>query len=256
MNRTELLPFKSPIVNPGDSLVEALLESLARSWSRMRNGDIVAVASKVVSISENRIVKLNTVKPSGKATRLSRQFGLTPEFAQVIINEADRIYSGVEGAVLTLKDGHVTANAGADRKNSPGNSAVIWPRDPSRSAKRLQSAIKGKTGKAVSVIIVDSRVTPLRLGTVGLCLASVGFKPVRDFRKMPDLGKRKIRITYQAIGDGLAAAAHVLMGEAEERVPFVIVRGAPVTLNGNRGISEKMQTEDCLYMSQIRPLTT
>ena len=225
---------------------------MARSGQRLRNGDIVSVASKVVSMSENRIINLDTINPGKRSLSLARLYGLAPEFAQVVVDEADKIYGGVKGAVLTLKQGHATANAGVDRKNAPDNTVVLWPRNPRKSARQLQIGLKRKTGKTIGVVIVDSRVTPLRLGTIGLSLASIGFRPVRDFRGRPDLNNRRIRITFQSIGDGVAAAAHLLMGEARERIPFVIVRGAPVDADGGRGPSEKMHLENCLYMSQIQ----
>ena len=252
MNSTELFPIRSSTIKPGDSLIEALIRGLARSGQRLRNGDIVAVASKVVSMSENRLINLDTINSGRRSLSLARRYGLTPEFAQVVVHEADRIYGGVKGAVLTLKDGHAIANAGVDRKNTPDNTVVLWPRNPKKSARQLRIGLKRKTGKTVGVVIVDSRVTPLRLGTVGLSLASVGFRPVRDFRGRPDLNNRRIRITFQSIGDGVAAAAHLLMGEARERIPFVIVRGAPVDADGGRGPSEKMHLKSCLYMSQIQ----
>ena len=252
MNSTELFPIRSYKIQPWSSLIEALVKGLARSGQRLRNGDIVAVASKVVSISENRIINLDTINPGRRSLSLARLYTLTPEFAQAVVDEADKICGGVKGAVLTLKDGHATANAGVDRKNAPDNTVVLWPRNPKKSARQLQKGLKRKTGKTVGVVIVDSRVTPLRLGTVGLSLASVGFRPVKDFRRRPDLNNRKIRITFQSIGDGVAAAAHLLMGEARERIPFVIIRGAPVDADGGRVPSEKMHLENCLYMSQIQ----
>ena len=92
----------------------------------------------------------------------------------------------------------------------------------------------------------------MRLGTIGLSLASVGFKPVKDFRGKHDLYNRRIRMTLQSVGDGIAAAAHLLMGEGGEQVPFVLVRGAPVESEGAHGVNQKMRVEDCLYMSQIQ----
>ncbi len=252
VNSTELFPIRSSTIQPRGSLIEALVKGLARSGQRLRNSDIVAVASKVVSISENRIINLDTINLGRGSLTLAKRYGLNPEFAQVVVDEADKIYGGVKGAVLTLKDGQSTANAGVDRKNAPDNTVVLWPRNPKKSARQLQMGLKRKTGKTVGVVVVDSRVTPLRLGTVGLSLASVGFKPIRDFRGKPDLNNRRIRITFQSIGDGVAAAAQVLMGEARERIPFVIIRGAPVDPDGGRRLSEKMHLENCLYMSQIQ----
>src|SRR2546428_14059272 len=85
-----------------------------------------------------------------------------------------------------------------------------------------------RLGKRVGVVIVDSRVTPLRLGTIGLAIACSGFPPVRDSRGTKDLYGRKAQITLQALADGIAGAAHLLMGETKETIPFVLVRGAPV----------------------------
>ena len=253
MDNSELFPIRSPTIEPGTSILEALAEGLTRSGQRLKKGDILAVASKVVSTSENRIINLDSINPDRYSIGLAREYDLTPEFTQVVVNEADKIYGGVKGAVLTLKDGHATANAGVDRKNAPEDSVVLWPQNPKKSALRIQVGLKRDTGKALGVIVVDSRVTPLRLGTIGLSLASVGFKPVKDFRRKADLSNRKIRITFQSMGDGIATAAHLLMGEATERIPFVVIRGVPVETIRRRGPSEKMKVEDCLYMSQISP---
>ncbi len=247
----ELYPVESSLVKPGDSLSLRLQEALAKSKVCPRNRDIIAVASKVVSTSEERVRPLSRVKPTRRAVRLGKKYSLPLKFVQLVLEEADEVYGGVRGALLTLKDGQATANAGADRKNAPPNSAVLWPLDPEASAVRLRRALKRKTGLDLGVVIVDSRVTPLRLGTIGLSLASVGFKPVKDFRGKPDLYGRKASITFQALGDGIAAAAQLLMGEARELVPFVLVRGAPVEFAGRGGRMEKMGLKDCLYMAQI-----
>ncbi len=249
----ELYPLKSSLVKPGSSLVLSLQQAFARSKIRPRNRDIVAVASKVVAVSEGRIRPLLNVRPTKQAVRLGREYSLPSEFAQVVVDEADEIHGGVPGALLTLKDGQATANAGVDRKNAPDDSAVLWPLNPRASALRLRSALKKRTGLDLGIVIVDSRVTPMRLGTIGLSLASVGFKSIKDFRGKPDLYGRKARITFQALGDGIAAAAQLLMGEAREAVPFVLVRGAPVEFGEAHGEGDKMRLKDCLYMAQILP---
>jgi coenzyme F420-0:L-glutamate ligase / coenzyme F420-1:gamma-L-glutamate ligase len=245
----ELYPLPSRLVEPSTPLIRVLQEALSKARIRLRNRDILAVASKVVAVSEGRIRPLSEAKPSKRAISLGRQYSLSPEFSQVILDESDQVYGGVQGALLTLKDGQATANAGADRKNAPEGMVVLWPENPKASARKLRRALKRRTGLDMGVVIVDSRVTPLRLGTIGLSLASIGFRPVNDFRGERDLFGRPARITLQAVGDGIAAAAHLLMGEAREAVPFVLVRNAPVKTG--RGLGEKMAIRDCLYMSQI-----
>src|SRR5437899_11871218 len=221
---------------------------------RVKSGDIVAVASKVVSLSERNIVSLAKVKPTVLARRLGHRFGILPEFAQVVLDEADAVYGGVPGVLLTLKNGNAIANSGVDRKNALGDSVIPWPADSHRSAERIRRALNRKFRKRIGVVIVDSRVTPLRLGTTGLAIACSGFKPVRDSRGIKDLYGRKVQITLHSLADGIAGAAQLLMGETQETIPFVLVRGAPVGLGDRKGSdSMTLPVKDCLYMSQIPP---
>ncbi len=252
----QLYPIKSKLILPGDSITAKLVEALSASKLRVKNGDIIAVASKVVSLSERNIVSLAKVKPTISAKRLGRRFELNPEFAQVVLDESDAVYGGVQGVLLTIKNGDATANSGVDRKNAPDESVIPWPASPQRSAEKIRRTIDKKLGSKVGVVIVDSRVTPMRLGTIGLAIACSGFQPVKDARQMRDLYGRRVRITLQALADGIAGAAHLLMGETRETIPFVLVRGAPVKLTAGKRIgSMTLPVKDCLYMSQMpRPL--
>jgi len=250
--RVQLYAIKSKLILPGDSITARFVEALSIAGLRVRDGDIIAIASKAVSLSERNIVSLAKVKPTVLARRLGRRFDMPPEFAQVVLDESDAVYGGVPGVLLTLKNGDALANSGVDRKNAPGDSVIPWPVDPRRSAETIRRVITRKLGKRVGVVIVDSRVTPLRLGTIGLAISCSGFQPVRDSRGIRDLYGRKARITLHALADGLAGAAQLLMGETRETIPFVLVRGAPIKLGGRKGSnSMTLPVKDCLYMSQI-----
>ena len=248
----QLYPLKSKLVVPGDSLVARFTDALSATRLKVRNGDIVAVASKIVSLSERNIVPLRKIRPTTMARKLGRKFNVPPEFAEVVLNEADAVYGGVPGVLLTLKNGNAVANSGVDRKNAPNDSVIPWPADPHRSAEMIQVSLKRKFRKRLGVVIVDSRVTPLRLGTTGLAIACSGFQPLRDSRGIKDLSGRKVQLTIQSLADGVAGAAQLLMGEARESIPFVLVRGAPVKLGGrNNSDSMTLPVKDCLYMSQM-----
>ena len=247
----QLYPLKSKLVLPGDSITVRLTEALASAKLGVKNGDIIAIASKVVSLSEGNVVSLAKVKPSISARRLASRFGVPPEFVQVVLDESDAVYGGVPGVLLTLKNGDAVANSGVDRKNAPSESVVPWPVNPQRSAEKIRRIVSHKLRKKVGVVIVDSRVTPLRLGTIGLAIACSGFQPVRDARGMTDLYGRKVLMTLQSLADGIAGAAHMLMGETRETIPFVLVRSAPVKLAGKREGSMTLPVKDCLYMSQM-----
>lgn len=248
----QLFALKSRLIQPGDFLPERLFESISRARLRIKNGDILAIASKVVSVAEKNILPLKTIEPTGLAQKLGRKFGLSPDFAQVVLDEADDVYGGVPGVILTIKNGDAAANSGVDRKNAPPQTVIPWPRNPHQSSEKIREAIYRKSGKKIGVVLVDSRVTPLRLGTVGLAIACSGFQPVRDERGIKDLYGRKVSITFRALADGIAAAAQLLMGETRETVPFVLVRNAPVKVtHDNRLVSMTLPVEDCLFMSQM-----
>jgi len=245
-------PIRSNLTKPGDAIPELFSKALARNRMRVESKDIVAVSSKIVGIAENRIRYLDSIKPGPKARSLARKHSLTPAFAQAVLDEADLVVGGVKGALLTVKNGDAVANAGIDRKNAPEGAIVLWPRNADLSAKKIRQSIRRKSGNNVGVVIVDSRVSPLRLGTTGFAIGCAGFEPVEDLRGGVDLFGRRIEITFRAIADGIAASAQFVMGEASDQIPFAIVRDAPVNLSNGHGIrSAKLVWNRCLYMSQI-----
>ena len=247
-------PLRSDLVEPGDSLIDLFSESLAKNRVRLRNNDVVVVSSKVVAISEKSLRSTVDIEVTKDARVLAKKHSMAPEFAQIVLDESDEVLGGVKGALLTFKNGDAVANAGVDRKNAPRDTAVLWPRDPDMSARKLRTQINRKFGKDVGIVIVDSRVTPLRLGTTGFAIGSAGLSPVDDTRGTMDLSGRRVEITFHAVADGIAAAAQLVMGETAERRPFVVVRGAPVVLGRNRSISEaRLRWNECLFMSKVIP---
>lgn len=248
-----LYAVKTKLVNVGDNLVDVILEALKEQNLQLENNDILVLTSKIVAYAEGRLVKLSEVRPSEKAKELAKTFSLHPEFAELILHEAEKVYGGVERAVLTLKNGVLTANAGIDNKNAPVGYVVLWPQNAKEVAKRVREEIKRKTGKAVAVLIIDSSLSPLRKGTVGVALAVAGFKPVEDFRGRKDLYGKKLVITQHAVADNLASAAHLLMGEAAEKTPIVLVKDAPVGFDdGLYGVEEMaMPPSECIFMSAL-----
>ena len=169
-----LIPVRFPIVGVGQDLSSVVVISLENSGLSLRRGDVIAVASKVVSTCEGRIVKLRDVCVSSNAKRMARKWKMDQYLAEVVLSEANEVLGGVPGFLLTVKNGTLTPNAGVDLKNSPPGTATLWPLDPDKSAQKLRSRLERRNTTQIGVEIVDSHVTPLRLGTVGLAIGVSG----------------------------------------------------------------------------------
>jgi coenzyme F420-0:L-glutamate ligase len=251
----KLFPIKTDIIKQGENIVDAILKAMKKQGLVLDEGDILALASKIIAYAENRIVKLDEVKPSKNAEKIASEFAIPSHLAELIIREAEKIYGGVEKAVLTLKDCILTPNAGIDNKNAPEGTVVLWPKNPQKWAENIREEIMRKTRRKVAVLIVDSGLRPLRLGTTGLALAVAGFKPTKDYRGEKDLFGKKLTITLHAVADDLASAAHLLMGETREKIPAVLIKGAPVNLESGVYGPEDMALppEQCIFMNSFKP---
>ena len=242
------------MIGAGDDLVSLLLEGLGNEGLQLEDGDIVAITSKVVSVSQNRLVQFDAVSPSAKAEELAAKYGLEPGFVEVVLREADQVYGGVYRALLTSKGGIMLANSGIDHKNVPQGFAVLLPENPDKDASDIRREIGERVGKHVGVMLTDSRTVPLRMGTIGVAIGISGFNPIRDCRGKPDLHNKPLLITRMAIADDLACAAHLVMGETTEKIPMVLIRGAPVEFDESASIeAARIDSKDCLYMRIFQP---
>ncbi|MEM3739864.1 MAG: coenzyme F420-0:L-glutamate ligase [Candidatus Korarchaeum sp.] len=242
----EVIPIRTPLIREGDDVVAALISSF-----ELRDGDVVAISDKVIAASEGRFIDYENLSPSEEALKLAMESGLEPGFAELVIRSSDAIIGTSLRTILSVKDGILVANAGIDHKNAPEGKAALWPEDPNLEARRIRDEIERRTGKRVGVIIVDSRLSPLRMGTTGFALGIAGFRAIRDFRGRRDLYGKRILVTTLNVADDLASAAHLLMGEGDDLIPFVVIRGAPVELGDFDPEEVKISPELCAY---FRPL--
>jgi len=248
----KVFAVKTPLVKPGDDLASIILRSIQKSNLKLDNGDILAVSSKIVAVANKRLLRLKDVSPSNPAKQLAKKHSLEPEFVELVFKEADKVYGGVPRTILTLKNGILTVNAGVDHKNAPEGYVALWPSEPHVEAEKLRSRIKKETGKKVGVIIVDSYIAPLRMGTRGIALGVAGFQPIRDCRGEKDLYRKPLRVTLHSIADDLASVAHLIMGELDEKIPAVLIKEAPVTLAENvDGNLVKIPPEKCVYAKTL-----
>ncbi|RME34631.1 MAG: coenzyme F420-0:L-glutamate ligase [Gammaproteobacteria bacterium] len=221
-----------PEVSPGADLAGLLIEALANAGLSLEEGDVVCVAQKIVSKAEWRVVDLSTVTPSPRALELAPRVDKDPRLVELILAESRRVVAFRTGVIVVEhKSGVILANAGIDHSNVGGGDAaeqvLLLPEDANASARRLRDALRDRTGIAAGVIITDSVGRPWRLGTTGIALGAAGIPALRDLRGRTDLHGRPLRVSESADADSLAAAGCLLMGEADEGVPLVLIRGYP-----------------------------
>lgn len=229
LQRLELLaPSGFPDIQPGDALCPLIIQTLHENQLTLKSGDILVLAQKIVSKSENRYVRLDSVAVSAAAADYARACEKDPRLVELVLRESERVIRCVPGVLIVQhKLGFVHANAGIDRSNiqSADEQVLLLPENPDHSAARLRGEIIARAGIDVGILIVDSFGRAWRLGTCGVGIGSAGIEVLRDMRGKRDLYGRELKITEIALGDELAAAASCLMGAADESRPIVIARG-------------------------------
>ncbi|MDP6792539.1 MAG: coenzyme F420-0:L-glutamate ligase, partial [Anaerolineales bacterium] len=227
-----------PLVFPGDDLVAIILEALRRSDILLCPGDVIVIAHKIVSKAEDRYVELSDVNPSRRARTLASEVEKDPRLVEVILSESNEVVRHKPGVlVVEHRLGFVLANAGVDRSNvdqGTGKERVLLlPRDPDGACAEIQVQLKNHSGVEVGVIINDSHGRAWRTGTVGLALGTSGVPTLLDLRGAPDLYGDQLEVTQVGLADEIAAAASVLMGQADEGQPVVHIRGLPYPLRSS-----------------------
>jgi len=201
------------LIPPHDDLLAAIFHSDLR----LREGDVLAVASKVVSIHEGLCLPVEANDKKALARKESSLF-------------LPNARAAGRNVFHTIARGVLIRNAGIDESNGKGH-YILWPKNPDASASRLRRALKLHFRlKHLGVIITDSTSTPLRRGAIGFALGYSGFQPLYDYRGLPDIFGRRLKMEQANLADALAAAAVLVMGEGNEQTPLAVIREVPKTI--------------------------
>ena len=209
-------------------LLAVISEALTAAPVGLLDGDVLAVSSKYAAISEGRVLRMaDVVTVTEQAAALARRYHMQPVMAQLVLQEADHIFGGIEmGFLLTAKTGILSPNAGLDRSNIPEGHVVLFPAQPYATAARIRTGLQQRCAVDVGVVLTDSWLVPGRLGTSGVALATAGFHPVQDERGKQDLFGNPMTVTQRGLADTISSAAQLVMGERDEATPLAIVRGS------------------------------
>lgn len=219
-----------PAVRPGDDIPRLLLEALAAGGMALQEGDVLAIAQKIISKAEGRFAALADVVPGAQALEIAGVTGKDPRLVELILQESEAISRMAPGVlVVRHRLGFTSANAGIDRSNveqgQEGEMVLLLPQDPDHSAAQIRQALAAATGVAPGIVICDSHGRPFRLGTLGVAIGVAGIPALWDRRGDPDLFGYRLQHSDVGVGDEIAAAAGLLMGQGAEGQPVVLLRG-------------------------------
>ena len=224
-----------PDVRAGDDLAAMLAASAtatataaddaSASGMRLRSGDVLVVAHKVVSNAEGRTVALAGVKPGERARALAAEHGKDARLVEVILGESAAIVRSRPGVLICrTRHGFVCANAGVDASNAPDGEVILLPLDPDASARALRARLRELTGAGPAIVIADSFGRAWRVGQCDVAIGIAGLAPVEDWRGRTDATGRRLEATVIAVADEAAGAAD-LARRKDSREPAVLVRG-------------------------------
>lgn len=217
-----------PLVKKGDDLIELIINALKKESIEVQNGDIFVIAETLISKIEGNYIKLKDIIPSDKAIKLAKKTRKDAKLMEAILNESNEVVRvGPNFIVTETKHGFVCANAGIDESNVEEGYATPMPVNPDNSAKSLRLELESHYKCEVGVIISDTQGRAFRVGAVGTAIGCSGIVSLWNRQGEEDLYGRELQTTEIAVADELAASASLLMGQADEGIPVVIVRNHP-----------------------------
>ncbi len=216
-----------PIICEGDDLAYLIIEAAGEQGTPLTDGDVVVLSHVIVSRAEGRTVDLRTVEVSEVAKHFAEFTGKDPRLVEVILGDSRAVRRMAPGILITeTRQGFVCANAGVDKSNVPGEDVVaLLPEDPDGSARRFRERVRELTGVEVAAIVCDTHGRGHRDGEVNVTVGASGFNVIRDRRGEHDLFGYELKVKRTAVADELAAAAELVIGQADEGIPVAIIRG-------------------------------
>ncbi|HEY3828415.1 MAG TPA: coenzyme F420-0:L-glutamate ligase [Solirubrobacteraceae bacterium] len=215
-----------PEVRAGDDLAALIADA---ADGALRDGQVVAIAHKVVSKSEGAVVALEEVNPSERAHALAAEQGKDPRAVQVVLDQSRELVRAANGVLICrTHHGFLCANAGVDASNASAEedreTLIVLPRNPDGSARDLRARLRELTGARLGVLITDSFGRAWRHGQCDVAIGCAGFQPLEDWRGRSDSVGMELRATWLAVADAAAATADLARAK-DSREPIVILDG-------------------------------
>ena len=215
-----------PLVKSGDDISKIIKDAILKSDYELRDGDIILIAETLISKAEGNIIKLDDIVPSDKAVEIAEICKKDPKLVELILqNSTEIVEVGPNFIVTETKQGFVCANAAIDESNVEDGLATPVPENPDKSANEIREFLESEFEKDLAVIITDTQGRAFRIGAIGTAIGCSGINPLWVRVGEKDLYGRELETTEIATADELASAASLIMGQADEGLPAVIISG-------------------------------
>lgn len=215
-----------PIVDGNSDISLIIKDAINKQGCNLNHGDIVLIAETLISKAEENFIRLDDLTPSSEAIKLAEESGKDPKLVQAILDESSEVVRVGPNFIITeTKHGFVCANAGIDESNVGDGLATPMPEDADKSAREIREFLEDEFNQEIAVIITDTQGRAFRFGAIGTAIGCSGISPIWKRVGEKDLYGRELETTEIATCDELSAAASLIMGQADEGLPVVIVRG-------------------------------
>ncbi len=221
MNSVSVISVRGlPLIKKGDDIAKLVIDACP-----LQDGDIICIASTIISKAKGYSHKLSEITPGSEAIRIAEKTGEDPKFMQVVLNAAKDVVLEAPFTLTELKCGHIGVRSGVDASNVENGMIITLPEDPMKEAEEFKTAFESVISGRVGVIITDTCGRAFRRGQTGHAIGWSGLHAIRDFRGDTDLFGKVLEITEEAVIDEIAGFSNVLMGESNNGVPVVVFRG-------------------------------
>ena len=215
-----------PIVDGSSNISQIIKDAIIKQGCEIKHGDIILIAETLISKAEENFIKLDELTPSKEAIELAEKSKKDSNLVQAILDESVEVVRvGPKFIITETKHGFVCANAGIDESNVGEGLATPMPSNADKSAREIREFLEEEFGEEIAVIVTDTQGRAFRFGAIGTAIGCSGITPIWKRVCEKDLYGRELETTEIATADELSAAASLIMGQADEGLPVVLIRG-------------------------------
>lgn len=215
-----------PIVDGSSDISKIIKDAIIKQGCEIKHGDIILIAETLISKAEENFIKLDELTPSKEAIELAEKSKKDSNLVQAILDESVEVVRvGPKFIITETKHGFVCANAGIDESNVGEGLATPMPSNADKSAREIREFLEEEFGEEIAVIVTDTQGRAFRFGAIGTAIGCSGITPIWKRVGEKDLYGRELETTEIATADELSAAASLIMGQADEGLPVVLIRG-------------------------------